>query len=378
MKLIIALLFLNIYTGVVGQDYYYENPVLFIDEMGVSYEINPQSEEQIIQKFLDKKDALAIEFNPNLFSNFPVRVKNKSGYWSLIAPQYTKDNTYQLASIAYKSCSVSFPREEMEQLNLFVLTTNKGTSYLAQKNGTNELMVYWSINFEELQRISDSYENTDFSVHHYLDLDHFFVVLKKGTHFALAYLHQPSQQFFQLTGFSFASETSFDEVVKGLTRPDYTFVEERILEAIHEAHQTKETFDIVLHIGYIYEKREHLIALKCRNAVTNSWTIMRLDPNKKKVRLDKESYSDIQTHRKGGALVYEVWNNGRVGFINEHLTKRIPCEFDAFQFLVIGREDFCAVQKEGVWSLYDAKTATLVLASTATTVGALEEEWLRN
>lgn len=109
-----------------------------------------------------------------------------------------------------------------------------------------------------------------------------------------------------------------------------------------------------------------------RNKKTKKWGLYGGEGSFKE--LIKPAYDSIKMHKY--PIVYEVWNNNKVGYYNEDFQEVLAPEFEDFNYFHLDYTKGCALYAEGFWQLYECQDGELLVKGKAKTLEELQELWL--
>ena len=315
------------------------------------YEINPQTEKEILNKFLKEQKATAIEFNSNPRTDFPFRLKNKKDNWVLFHEGF--ENLYMKKE--GKKYSFQLPTTLMEERG-FTLASRKGKTVFVS---FNEKEVQTKMSFDELvPRIETdtmmSYNpSTDVEEEVYHTYLTSFAV-KQGEKWGLIELGDSDAHYCVSHNFLYNSP---QEV------PPARGIQIYQLEMMENIRHEYNVDLLVVLDGYGY-------LFKGREAKTNLWGVFGGE-GEGQAYIPSE-YNKLIKHGN----VFEVWKNDKVGYYNSDHKLVFEPRFDDFEYVHLDYKYGCALKTNGKWELYDVYSSEKLVEGSATTIDGLIELWL--
>ncbi|PZD79234.1 hypothetical protein [Mesonia sp. K7] len=335
--------------------------VLYYDEKSdVEYEINPNTPKKQLKAFLKSYKATAIEFNSNLSSQFPFRLKLKKGNWVL----YDLEEEQVFLEKKTNRYSFELPTVLMEE-NRFTIAKSKEKTFLVN---LDENKIEAKIKFDEV-----------------------VVQTKKDT------LYDYIQTYSENGNFDYKEEESVRKVIDKIAvrsgkkwglievvygEDMYYLSHDFLYDSIEEVPQTRgfESYQLAM-MESIREnyKVDLLIALdefgyyfKGRNKQTKLWGVFMGEAEV--LESIPTKYDSITRHRH--PLGYEVWKDGKVGYYNGNSEMVFDTNFDDYKRVHLDYTYGSAFKRQGKWELYDTYQPEKLVDGSADTIEELIELWL--
>lgn len=346
------LVFHILFTSTVeAQHFYYE-------KTGQEYEINQNTDKKIINEFLKNQKATALEFNPNINSNFPFRIKNKNENWMLFHASI--ENIFKKRES--QKYSFQFPTPVMERSGL-TLANRKGKIYLInifEKNIESKMrfdQVIIKTKKDTLYRYDHKYDEDGNLIYQENEsaktvIDK--IAVKKGNKWGLIEL--ADGEIYLSRNFLYNSPEAVPEAT------GFQSYQLEMMENIRKEHNV----DLLVALdenGYYF---------KARNKKTKLFGIF---------VGEGEAYNQIPTKytniiRHRNPETFEVWRGKKVGYYNSSFHLVFEPTFDDFEFVHLDYTHGCALKINGKWSLYSTQEPIKLIEGSADRVDQLIELWL--
>ena len=314
------------------------------------YEINQETEDEIVKAFLQEHKAVAIEFNPNSSSRFPARIQNKKGNWVLFFMEGWARPQLFLPKKA-KSYTFQFPNPAQEDIQM-TWATRKGYTYWVN---LEDKSIETRLKFDEVKLTSKTVQDrfTDDEVER---IDK--IVVRTGDKWGLI---EPSG--YHAPGFYISRDflyNSPEEVPQARGLDDGQF---QMVEDIRKAYK----------VDLIEVLDDHGYYLKDRKKGTQDVGLF-MGENEVSQTIPMR-YSNIKRHRNMD--IFEVWKDDKVGYYNSEFERIKAPIYDDFHLMHLDYTWGCALQKDGFWQLFDVFDGSLMVQGKAETLEELQELWFR-
>lgn len=313
------------------------------------YEINQDTDPQILNSFLKNQKATEIEFNPNPNSSYPFRVKNNKGNWTLFHLYYGTSFMNKESS----RYSFEFPTKYQEGMYFTWATKENKTYWVDLENQEVETKV----GFEEV-RISmkkdtiflDSGREDIFEV-----IDK--ITVRNGDKWGLIEGSEYGKPAFYVS-WDFLYNTP-EEVPKPTGFQSHQL---QMMEDIRKKHKV-DKITALDENGYYLKGRNK--ESKLFGLFVGEGIVFNSIPQK---------YTKIIRHRNPDT--FEVWEDEKVGYYNSEFELINEPIYDEFQFIHLDYKMGCAMKKDGYWQLFDSYNGALLVEGKAKTAEELVENWL--
>lgn len=335
------------------------------------YEINQDTDPNILRAFLLEIEATDIEFNPNPTSSYPFRAKNKKGNWMLYTDQWSDDQFIMTRKA--QRYSFQFPNAAEERI-LMTWARRHGYSYWVNLE---------SERIEKKMAFNDVKVTTGKVKQHLDDLEFEVDIIEKiavkagdkwgliepggytGDAFYVSrnFLHNSPDEVPPATRFDIGQLQMLETI------RSYFFVDQ--LEALDDfGYYLKGRKQKEKHYGFFLS---WLYLFEPKNQTEDLYGLF-VGEGKVYQTIPIE-YSDIKSHHNPEE-VFEVWKDGKVGYYNSDYELIIEPIYDEFHFMHLDNNAGCALKKEGFWQLFDAFDGSLVVEGKAKTIEELQDFWL--
>lgn len=333
-----------------------------------------------LKNFLKIVDADEIEFNLNLNSNFPFRIKQKRD-WVLMSPRFEFfDNSPEMTLVGYEpfridGYSLEFPTKAVEDHLYSVIGLKNNKRHLINTRSENKDPEISEIWFDEIVPViktaSNNYydqelEELTVATYQYAA----YVALKRGELWALG-LHY-NHQLYQLSGFYFKSIDALP--VSSLDNYAVSWLENNIafqydVELLKQTNNNLQKHPELEIVEPLWKTEEGKQIFKTKeHSSKHPWSIMVEKPHESHLvyptKVDK-----IETNQN----IILVEKDNKLGFYNKELTASLPCEYDEIEVIFLDYTYGCALKKDHQWELYDYKSAEKLVASSAGSIDELLE-----
>lgn len=347
---VILILLICGYNELNAQIYFQENDTL-------DHEINPNTSELVLAKYLKSIKAKNIVFSEEVPNYYKIQWKN--GKWKLLILDSgegisVNDKPYDevfLPSKVYSNADLSLAKHKGKFG--FLDLGQWGEPFKTE-------FIYDSIillNSEEIERIKEynktHIENEDFGLTKPIPAPE-FAAKKKGF---------------------------WGKIILGIEGE--IFVGEPFIYTRKENIPTTK-WDQMYQLPYLqklYEKHnidsalpfpQELVYVKAFSSKTKKWGLYGGEGTFEE--LIKPAYDSIIGHKY--PIVYEVWNDNKVGYYNENFELLVEPTFEKFEYVHLDHTYGCALYSKGTWQLYDAYENRLLVNGQAKTIEGLIELWL--
>lgn len=333
--------------------------VIFQENDTLEHKIYSDSPKHIVDKYLKSIKAKKIIFSETLPNYY--KIQNKKGKWTLLNLDYDEEK-----AIHQKAYDEVFLPTAVEAASDIAIAKHKG------KYGFLDLEIwkdkrqqpkfdYDSIVFqnkEDIEKINKennkNVEKTSIGIINPLPYAE-FAVQKKGLWGKLVKVEGGTL----LLAEPFVYKASKDIPTtkwNGIYHLPY-------LEDLYHKHN----------IDLAHPVPEEIVFVTGRNNKTKKWGLYGGESSFKE--LIKPAYDSIKMHEY--PMVYEVWNQQKVGFYNEDFKSIKPTQYDDFRYVNLDHTYACALKKDDYWQLFEAFDGKLLVEGKAKNIDALIELWLK-
>lgn len=341
------------------------------------YVLTPKSPPFVTAAFLNRYNAISIDWNTSETSIYPLRLKTKNG-WRLY--NYNPEALHLAEDKSLKGFNVLFPIPVLENIGISMAERNGEYAFVHLYEGLIK-SVWDTLIIENLAELN----------------------------YVLDIKNHPEKTFDPSR-----LEESYSTVYNEETQELQPFVKDRNLRII--ARNTNGWVRLTLRFtntrtklfqtSAVYPKRENLPppttlsttalqqikTLKVKFNVIDAKVLDHhgfniLGKNKRKglwgfyagekiEEVIKPRYDTITPHFIQQEGVLEIWKNGKVGFINFEYDEVFEAEYDDFEYLFLDYRYGCALKRNIEWHLCDCYNGKKLIPESAENIDALIELWL--
>ncbi|MEX0995671.1 MAG: hypothetical protein WDZ45_01325 [Flavobacteriaceae bacterium] len=332
--------------------------LLFQENDTLEHTINQHTPKPILAKYLKSINAQEIVFSEALPQYY--KIQNKKGKWQLWKLDYGEETV-----IHDKAYDEVFLPTVAQAISNFCIAMHKGRYVILDLEVWREghqqpKFEFDSIVFrnkKEIEKINKennkNVESTPYGMINHLPNPE-FLVKKKG----LWGLVLPVED-----GRLFTAEPFIYKDLNDV--PATKWDAEYQLPFLEDLYK-KENIDLAQPVP------QEIVYVTGRNKKTKKWGLYGGEGSFEE--LIKPAYDSIKMHEY--PIVYEVWNNNRVGYYNEDFQEVLTPEFEDFNYFHLDYTKGCALYAEEFWQLYDCNDGKLLVEGKAKTLEELQELWL--
>ncbi|SFT54055.1 hypothetical protein SAMN05216474_1186 [Lishizhenia tianjinensis] len=340
-------------------------------------ELTPKSSAAELEGFIRQFKASELQWNTNIYSNFPCRLKNAKGNWQL----YDKTTGNLLFAHPQKlnKMSVEFPTPAQEELNFTVVNYQDKKGVISFYSEFIPPVIWEEIVFENLAELDSDFRKIDSLLalpsqdFESWEIDNFSPYARYGGEANLLdYLEVAGKKDGKWYRIELRSEgPDILEFVSGLgctnkedlSRP--TFLSLTALDFMAQMQKEHKLDLIESYDG-------HAVYCYGRSAKTHQWGVFGGEGT---FELIAPIYDSVKYHED--ASCFELWLEGKVFVYNmgyENLFEEQS--FDGFEVVFLDYMYGVAVKSNNAWQLYDGQTGDLLVKGSAPTIDELIELWL--
>jgi hypothetical protein len=320
----------------------------YYGEFEERYEINRETDEDIINAFLKEYKATAIEFNPISATSFPVRIKNKKGNWMLFEEGWARAEAFMTKKA--KRYSFQFPNPAQEDIQM-TWATRKGYAYWVN---LEDKSIEKRMRFDEVKVTTKTVQDR-FIDEKVERIDKIAVRIddKWG-------LIEPSG--YDAPGFYISRNFLYNSPEEVPQARDFDDGQLQMVEDIRQTYKV-DLVEAIDDYGYY---------LKGRKKGTQDFGLF-MGEGEVAQTLPIDLNAII---RHPNTDTFEVWKDGKVGYYNSEFELVKPPVYEEFHLMHLDYTWGCALKKGGVWQLFNAFDGSLMVEGKAKTLEELQELWL--
>lgn len=312
------------------------------------YEINQDTEDEIIKAFLQEHKAVAIEFNPNPSSRYPARIQNKKGNWMLFEEGWARPQLF-LPKKA-KRYTFQFPNPAQEDMQM-TWATRKGYTYWVN---LEDKSIETRLKFDEVKLTSKIVQDR-FKDDEVERIDK--IVVRIDDKWGLL---EPSG--YDAPGFYISRNFLYNAPEDVPPARNFDDGQLQMVEDIRQTYKV-DLVEAIDDYGYY---------LKGRKKGTQDFGLFMGEGEV--AQMLPIDFNTIIRHPN--IETFEVWKDGKVGYYNSEFELVKPPVYEEFHLMYFDYTWGCALQKDGFWQLFNTFDGSLMVEGKAETIEELQELWL--
>lgn len=334
---------------------------------------------QGIDRLASEDNYTKIIFNPDVYSDYPFKIKHKKGHWGL----GDKSGVF----IGWNNVSIDFPNKlgfsvakEKDKKYVLLLNEDQGQYTLDRSLWFDSLVIRTRLDTNEFEYYDE--EKDDIVWKKEISEVYDGLAIQREHKCALAHYDNHTHQMHLLSGFHFSSaKTLPDSLLNHYNHYEYEYPRLRQheqMKVVSDFLKENKEVDIATFFGYYtYSENEKRTILLVRHATTERWSIQIPSGFRSETELPVATNA-IKLHKYGNEVVVETWCDDKVGYYfynGEDIRKILPCEYDDFRFIHLDYTRGCAVKKNGYWEIYYMDNPEKHVVGKAKTIEEVKELW---